>query len=139
MANWHKKIFVGSEFDLRPYIVQARAILAVPDVSKRKSEFRVIQESNLSHAAVPGMEPRVFIECCVADHFMVEDWIFDAENHRVYKSQHGKATGEDRVYLRESTGPLYGGGTWPDRVEKFTNLEETKRHVLGDEFFKDKK
>lgn len=137
MSWWKKRVTIGENIELCPVILRARAILAIPDTSKRKSEWRVIDPGNKILLTNPEIEPRLFLECKVAGVYWgsgPKTFVIDVENHKIYKNVTGTSykkgsTVDNRSYLKA----IKDGDIYSVKPKDITNLEDVLKLVLGGE------
>ena len=133
MSFWTKRITIGKEINLVPVVIQARAILAVPDTSSRKSEWRVIADHNKEALCNPDMEPRLFLEC----EYVAKYWgngpktmVIDVETNDVYRNISGSARENGkyihRQYLKKVDDPEH-------LASELTNYKDVLDRVMNKE------
>ena len=141
MDWWRKKVTMGQSIQLCPVILQARAILALADTSKRKSEWQVVDPNNKTILTNPSVDPRLFLECEIARKYWgsgPKTIIIDIENYDVYKNITGTTykqvdglnshTYKINMYLKK-VATDDGGYIKPSTI---TNLDYVLKLVLGD-------
>lgn len=108
-------------------ILEARTILAIPDTSKRKSEYRIIDRSNKGNITNPNIIPKLFLECKIIN----ECWdqiscVFDVESNKVYKNVSGCSKNGFNQYLKEVKRPFL-------KANKIHNYKSVLSKIMNSE------
>jgi hypothetical protein len=136
MASWwRKRVTLGKDINLCPVILQARAILAIPDTSKRKSEWRVIAPDNKTALADPDIEPRLFLECEVVGDYWgngPKTMVIDIEDKKVYRNITGTAHSSDKWETRQYLKSVPDNDIYY-KPSEITNYQDVLSRVLDDD------